>query len=267
MKEKLHHKMAITRGVMLVLSAIGFIWVYPSGKIFAQQPGDANADGEINILDVTATLNDILGIAQAPGNADCNNDGNVNILDVTCVLNVILGNSPTPTPLSCGDVPDRMDDEFFEQNAVTYAGEVLVDEETVEIVKVLTSDLTPPKPQCTIVINTEVMAIPATLTLTGVIEEDGVTCTFDGADTIIETGLGDFAAMIISGSATLSNDGQVLSLSEIVADVEGLGEQTVPAAGPCNCVSVEAIVQEARTQDAQRLHRKKMTELGIEMGK
>jgi hypothetical protein len=228
----------------------------------ASQAGDANGDGVINILDVTATLNDILDIAQAPGNADCNNDGNVNILDVTCVLNVILGTSPTD------GVPDRMDDEFFEQNAVTYTGEFEVDGgETVEIVKVLTSDLTPPAPLCTIVINTVVMGIPATLTLVGVIEEDGVTCTFDGSDTTIETSLGNFDAMIISGFATLSDDGQVLSLSEIVADVEQpIGVQTVPAVGPCNCVSVEPIVQEARTQDAQRMHREKMIELGIEIG-
>ncbi len=54
-------------------------------------PGDANGDGLINILDVTAILNDILGIAPAPGNGDCNQDGQVNILDVTCVLNIILG--------------------------------------------------------------------------------------------------------------------------------------------------------------------------------
>jgi subtilisin family serine protease len=54
-------------------------------------PGDANGDGVINILDVTALLNDILAISSAAGNADCNEDGNVNILDVTCVLNNILG--------------------------------------------------------------------------------------------------------------------------------------------------------------------------------
>jgi hypothetical protein len=54
------------------------------------QPGDANGDGVINILDVTTILNDILGISPAPGNGDCNEDGQVNILDVTCVLNIIL---------------------------------------------------------------------------------------------------------------------------------------------------------------------------------
>jgi Tol biopolymer transport system component len=54
-------------------------------------PGDANGDGLINILDVTAILNNILGVSPAPGNGDCNEDGDVNILDVTCVLNIILG--------------------------------------------------------------------------------------------------------------------------------------------------------------------------------
>lgn len=55
------------------------------------EPGDANGDGEINILDVTALLNHIPVISSASGNGDCNEDGQVNILDVTCVLNLILG--------------------------------------------------------------------------------------------------------------------------------------------------------------------------------
>jgi len=60
----------------------------PGGDGFA--PGDANGDGNINILDVTVILNDILEISPASGNGDCNEDGAVNILDVTCVLNIIL---------------------------------------------------------------------------------------------------------------------------------------------------------------------------------
>jgi len=62
----------------------------PPPPISDQEPGDANGDGEINILDVTVILNEILEISSAPGNGDCNEDGNVNILDVTCVLNIIL---------------------------------------------------------------------------------------------------------------------------------------------------------------------------------
>jgi hypothetical protein len=159
-----------------------------------------------------------------------------------------------------------MDDEFFELNAVTYIGEVVVDEEPVEVVKVLTSDLTPLVPECMIVINTEIMGIPATLTLTGVIEEDGVTCTFDGTATVIMTGIGNFDAMIISGFATLSASGQELSLSVIVADVEEIGMQMIGPVGPCTCQSVEPIDQEARTEDAQRIHQEKMEELGIGTG-
>jgi len=70
----------------------------PPPPISDQAPGDANNDGQINILDVTGILNDILEIAPAPGNGDCNNDGAVNILDVTCVLNIILEITPPPPP-------------------------------------------------------------------------------------------------------------------------------------------------------------------------
>jgi hypothetical protein len=160
-----------------------------------------------------------------------------------------------------------MDDEFFELNAVTYVGEEVIDEEPVEVVKVLTADLTPLEPLCTIVVNTVVMGIPATVTLTGVISEDGTMCTFDGTDTILMLeGVGNFPAMIISGSATLSDSGQALSLSAIVADVDPFGEQMIPAVGPCTCQSVEPIDEGARTEDAQRIHQKKMEELGIGTG-
>jgi len=177
--------------------------------------------------------------------------------------------SPTPTPTptaSCETVPDRMDDEFFELNAVTYIGEVVIDEEPVEVVKVLTADLTPFVPECMIVVNTEIMGIPATVPLTGVISEDGTMCTFDGTDTVIMTGIGNLNAMIISGSATLSAGGQELSLSVIMADVEEIGVQSIGPVGPCTCQSVEPIAPEARTEDALRIHGEKMEELGIGTG-
>jgi len=76
-------------------------------------PGDANGDGEINILDVTVILNDILEIAPAPGNGDCNNDGAVNILDVTCVLNIILEITPPPEESPAPEIIDvSMTDEL-----------------------------------------------------------------------------------------------------------------------------------------------------------
>jgi hypothetical protein len=51
------------------------------------QPGDANGDGDINVLDVICIINCILDPTFNPeGNPDCNEDGSVNVLDVICVI-------------------------------------------------------------------------------------------------------------------------------------------------------------------------------------
>ncbi len=55
-------------------------------------PGDVNGDGSVNISDVTALVNIILGKGtDENGTADVNNDGSVNISDVTALVNIILG--------------------------------------------------------------------------------------------------------------------------------------------------------------------------------
>ena len=57
--------------------------------------GDANEDGQVNVLDVTTIINDIIGNYPSPyniNNADVNGDGFVNVLDVTLIINMILGN-------------------------------------------------------------------------------------------------------------------------------------------------------------------------------
>ncbi len=105
MKRNLVRKTVGTLRVIALLGVIGLMFFSPTRNALAQDPGDANDDGDINILDVTATLNDILGIATAPGDADCNEDGNVNILDVTCILNIILGPTPSPTPTPTPTAP------------------------------------------------------------------------------------------------------------------------------------------------------------------
>ena len=54
--------------------------------------GDVNGDGKVNVSDVTALINMILGIT--PMNetlADVNGDGRVNVSDVTALINIILG--------------------------------------------------------------------------------------------------------------------------------------------------------------------------------
>jgi len=54
--------------------------------------GDVNGDDEVNISDVTALVNIILGKAtDANGTADVNGDDEVNISDVTALVNIILG--------------------------------------------------------------------------------------------------------------------------------------------------------------------------------
>jgi hypothetical protein len=57
------------------------------------QMGDVNADGEVNIADVTRIIDLILGgqaDAALLARADVNTDGEVNIADVTKVIDIIL---------------------------------------------------------------------------------------------------------------------------------------------------------------------------------
>ncbi|MDO4510841.1 MAG: dockerin type I domain-containing protein [Bacteroidales bacterium] len=59
----------------------------PAGK-----KGDVNGDGEVNVSDVTALVNKILGTAEyADAVCDINEDGEVNVSDVTALINLILG--------------------------------------------------------------------------------------------------------------------------------------------------------------------------------
>ena len=53
--------------------------------------GDANGDGNIDVLDVVATVNIILGFSDFNPAADINQDNIVNVLDVISIVNIILG--------------------------------------------------------------------------------------------------------------------------------------------------------------------------------
>ena len=62
----------------------------------APQPGDVNADGLINITDVTELIDLLLsGSSTYLSNADANSDGSVNITDVTDLIDLLLSGSPT----------------------------------------------------------------------------------------------------------------------------------------------------------------------------
>ena len=56
--------------------------------------GDANEDGEVDVMDITSIINYILGKNPDPfnfDNADVNADNEVNVMDVTAIINMILG--------------------------------------------------------------------------------------------------------------------------------------------------------------------------------
>ena len=59
----------------------------------ASKPGDVNGNGEVNVTDVTALVNIILGSTTDYDmlNVDVNGDGEVNVTDVTALVNIILG--------------------------------------------------------------------------------------------------------------------------------------------------------------------------------
>jgi hypothetical protein len=66
-----------------------FKTILPIGE--AELPGDVNDDGEVNIADINAIIDIILGVTDnTQGHADVNNDGEVNIADINTVIDIIL---------------------------------------------------------------------------------------------------------------------------------------------------------------------------------
>ncbi len=49
------------------------------------EPGDANADGFVNLADLGVIINAFRG-TPAPGNGDCNGDTFTNLADLGCVI-------------------------------------------------------------------------------------------------------------------------------------------------------------------------------------
>ena len=139
-----------------------------------------------------------------------------------------------------------------------------------EVVKVLTSDGT----DCTIVINTMItietpfgLVTITQITLMGpIISPDGTMCDFAGTSAEVVTDVaGTLTVEIVSGKATLSPDGKMLSLSDIeIVDPANPPDTIIITGFSCTCESVDPIDQGARTEDAQRILREKMEELGIE---
>ena len=76
----------------IALSAMNFMYFSNEGGSSQFKRGDVNRDGDVNVSDVTALINMILGILTVDQEvADVNGDGSVNVSDVTFLINIILG--------------------------------------------------------------------------------------------------------------------------------------------------------------------------------
>ncbi len=110
--------------------------VNPTGDYFAvdnlsihtlEKRGDVDADGNVNISDVTALIDYLLS-GNASGiflaNADCDLDGNVNISDVTTLIDYLLsGNWPGEQEFTVGGVTFKMVPVFGGTFTMGFTGE------------------------------------------------------------------------------------------------------------------------------------------------
>ena len=92
------YKVAGASGKYVITFNPGNLWfkVEQGGKVYV--PGDVNGDDAVDIADVNACINVILGAEEAAkyeGRADVNKDGSIDIADVNNIINIILGISET----------------------------------------------------------------------------------------------------------------------------------------------------------------------------
>ena len=82
---------ASTTGKQYTIEFLGFETVYSAVPAAPAAKGDLNADGQVNMTDVTTLINMILGNTAPAAAADLNADGRVNVTDVTALIAIILG--------------------------------------------------------------------------------------------------------------------------------------------------------------------------------
>ena len=85
------HKLLLPK----VFALVAFLTLAFNANAASSTKGDVNSDGEINIADVNAVINVILG-SGSNALADANDDGEINIADVNSIINTILGDSVAP---------------------------------------------------------------------------------------------------------------------------------------------------------------------------
>jgi hypothetical protein len=149
-----------------------------------------------------------------------------------------------------------MSDPFFATHMVSYVGENM----QTQFVLVLTN--TDSESKCMIVLNTVINMIPVTGSLTGTIIPDGFTCNFALTNFVVTTPQGIPPIPVVSGTATLSDNGTVLTTSDILITFNG--PQTIPAV-VASCESVEPVAnslsQEDKSSALQTLHEEMLEQL------
>ena len=71
-------------------------------------PGDLNGDGQVDISDVNAVINMMLGKVSPTAAGDVTGDGNVDISDVNAVINLMLGKTTPVTPPEADPTPQTL---------------------------------------------------------------------------------------------------------------------------------------------------------------
>ena len=71
-------------------------------------PGDLNGDGQVDIADVNAVINMMLGKVSPTAAGDVTGDGNVDISDVNAVINIMLGKTTPVTPPVVDPTPQTL---------------------------------------------------------------------------------------------------------------------------------------------------------------
>ena len=92
----------------LFLSLAMLLMAVPAWSVIK---GDINGSGIVDVDDMNAAINIILGIKTAadyPGNADLDNSGIVDVDDVNHIINIILGTEIEKEPITVGDVTFNM---------------------------------------------------------------------------------------------------------------------------------------------------------------
>ena len=63
------------------------VYFMPAGVVATE--GDVNGDGDVNVMDITALIDEIMNDGTDP-RADVNGDGEINVIDITALIDIIM---------------------------------------------------------------------------------------------------------------------------------------------------------------------------------